>query len=125
MWGFNDVVVVERDCQTCVNDEVIELMNTIGIIILIVGAISLVLIVLLILFIKIEEWKKKQEFMEKLGSSSGNLPDKAINRVLESLRKYRENKEAEEKKFNADYERTMKLGTTKNRGSNVRSSKWE
>ena len=59
----------------------------------------LVLIVLLFIMIKIEEWKKKQEFKEKLGSSSGNLPDKAINRVLDSLAKYRILKKQEESKF--------------------------
>lgn len=45
------------------------------------------LVILLLLMIKIEDIKRKLDFQNKLGSASGNLPDKAINRVIDSLQR--------------------------------------
>lgn len=65
-----------------------------------------ILIVLLFAFIKIEDIKRKMDFQNKLGSSSDNLPLKAINRVVESLQR---SVRTMEKEFKKEDRRFMKL----------------
>jgi len=54
-----------------------------------------VLIILLFVFIRAEDFKRKHDLQEKLGTSSGNIPVKAIDRVLENLAKFRKLREKE------------------------------
>lgn len=70
------------------------MIDSIGLLILIIGAVALVLIILLVVLIKVNEWKKKNDFQKKLGGSGSNLPNKAINRVLDNLASYRKAKAA-------------------------------
>lgn len=72
--------------------------------ILITFIIVLVLVVILIVAMKLEEWRRKVAFKEKLGSgSSSNLPLKAINRVMENIQRMKKTREkewiSEERKF--------------------------
>jgi hypothetical protein len=68
-WGFHDMVILQRACETCVSQSVQNLMASTGGAILITLLISCLLIVLLFLAIKFEEWRRKVKFQAKLGSS--------------------------------------------------------
>jgi len=83
-WGFNDFVVIQRQCETCVTQAVKDLLSTLGNLTYIVLGIVVGLILLLFFMIKAEDLHRKWAFQNKLGSSD-SLPLKAINRVILSL----------------------------------------
>ena len=70
-------------------------MQQFGAAILVTMAIVIVLMIVLFGAIQFEQWRRKVEFQEKLGSSSSNLPTKAINRVLDAIKTARKNREKE------------------------------
>ena len=70
-------------------------MQKFGAAILVTMAIVIVLMIVLFGAIQFEQWRRKVEFQEKLGSSSSNLPTKAINRVLDAIKTARKNREKE------------------------------
>lgn len=92
-WGFHDLIILQRNCETCVSVEVLALLSMIGSAILVTLAIVVFLIIMLIAASKFEEWRQKVAFQKKLGSSSSNLPVKAIGRVLEAIKGARKNRE--------------------------------
>ena len=91
-WGFSDVVVIYRKCETCVSKEVKELMSKVAEMIYIVGGILCFLVVVLFSMIYVEEMIRKSKTRLKMGlvdnqrSYTGdNLPERAIKRMLQVI----------------------------------------
>lgn len=61
-----------------------------------------------------EAWRRKVEFQEKLGSSSSNLPTKAMNRMLDAVKTNKKNREkewtAESKLYNLAWKKLATKG---------------
>lgn len=81
------MVILVRDCQTCLSQSVKDLIATTGAAIGVTFFIVVILIVVLFVAIAIEEYRRKVEFQESLGASSSgsNLPLKAVDRVIASI----------------------------------------
>lgn len=84
-WGFSDVVVIQRRCETCVSKEVILLMSQVGEMCFIVGGVLCFLVMVLFSMTYIEEVMRKAKKKVKMGlvedkkSYKGdNLPQRAI-----------------------------------------------
>lgn len=93
IWAFNDVVILQRDCQSCVTQAVSSLLNSTSLSVLFTLIVVIVLVIVLCLAMFYEQYQRKKEFQEKLGASSGNLPVKAIDRVIQGVQKARKIRE--------------------------------
>ena len=58
-WGFHDMVVLQRNCETCVSQAVQSMINGLGAAILITLAIVAALMIILFVAGKIEAWRRK------------------------------------------------------------------
>jgi hypothetical protein len=103
-WGFNDLVVIQRTCETCPTKAVVDLLNELGNLCYVVAAIVLGLLLVLFLMIKLENLMHKWDMEEKLGSSN-SLPIKAINRMVDALQR---STQAMEKEFKIEDKRFEK-----------------
>jgi hypothetical protein len=83
-WAFNDFVVIQRACETCVTVAVQNLLDKLTRMCYIVLIVVVVLLIMLFVMIKLESLKRKWDFEDKLGSSD-SLPVKAIDRIIDSL----------------------------------------
>jgi len=102
------MVIVLRNCETCVTEAVSDILSKLLTITGYTLLAVVVLVVMLILMIKLEEVKKKRDASKKLGSNIGNMPIKAINRVLEHLQKYKRDFKEESDREDKLYRRLTK-----------------
>ena len=62
VWMFNDVILFQRDCQTCVTKAVQDLINSTSLALLFTIIIVIVLIIILCMAMAYEEVQRKKEF---------------------------------------------------------------
>lgn len=118
VWGFNDMAILMRDCQTCVSQSVKDLISNLGKVIGLNMAVVVFLLVILAGAIAFEEYQRKIAFQKSLGSTESNLPIKAMNRVIESIHVMKKAREKEWMTEQVNFNKYMNKLSTK-RGKSV------
>lgn len=73
-------------------------MAKIGTVCLVMFIVVIILVLILVVLLNLEIWKRKNDFKDKLGAAADNLPEKAIDRMIETLQKTTKSIEKEFKK---------------------------